>query len=86
MNVASLVVAIAAIVISAVGVLYAKVSASSARRSADAADRSAAAAENSLSIELRRRHQERRPKLSGKVDSPEGSYRLTITLMPLAAP
>jgi hypothetical protein len=82
MNVASLVVAIVAIVISAGGVLYAKLSADSARRSADAADRSVVAAENSLNIERRRRHEERRPKLSGEVNSPDGgdSYQLLITL------
>jgi hypothetical protein len=74
MDVASLVVAIAAILISAVGLLYAKHSADSARQSANAAD-------ESLSIE-RRRHEERRPKLSGKVDSPDGgrSCQLRITL------
>lgn len=88
MDVASLVLAIAAVLISAVGVLYAKHSADAARRAADAADRSVAAAENSLSIERRRRHEERRPKLSGKVDSPDGgySYRLTITLDPDSCP
>jgi hypothetical protein len=82
MNVASLVVALAAIVISAAGLVYAKRSARSAQEAADAADRSAAAAENSLDIERRRRHKERRPKLSGKVSSPDGgdSYELMIML------
>jgi hypothetical protein len=75
MGMASLLVAIAAILIAAIGVVYAK-------RSADSARQSAAAAEESLSIERRRRHEERRPELSGKVNSPDGghSYQLVITL------
>jgi len=82
MDVGSLAVAIAAVLVAAVGALYAKHSADQARRSADAADRSAAAAEKSLSIDRHRRHEERRPKLSGEVSSPDGghSYQLMITL------
>lgn len=74
--------------ISAAGVLYAKYSADSARRSADAAEQSVVAAKNLLSIEQRRRHQERKPELRGKVDSPDGghSYRLTITLDAASCP
>jgi hypothetical protein len=84
MNIASFVLAVVAIVISAAGIVYAKRSAGSAQRAADAARRSAAAAESSLRIEERRRHEERRPKLSGEVSSPDGghSYQLTITLDP----
>jgi hypothetical protein len=81
-SVVSLVIAALALVISTVGILYARRSAVSAKQAAEAADRSAAAAESELGIERRRRHEERRPKLSGKVSSPDGgdSYKLMVML------
>jgi hypothetical protein len=68
MAVASLIVAIVAIVIALASAVFTR--------------RQASAAEESLRIERRRRHEERRPRLTGKVDSPDGgdSYQLRITL------
>jgi hypothetical protein len=68
MAVASLILAIAALVIALASAVFTR--------------QQASAAAESLSIERRRRHEERRPRLSGEVVSTDGgqSYRLQITL------
>ncbi len=67
MAIASLIIAIAAIFIAIASALYAR--------------RQASAAEGALRIERDRRHEERRPDLTGTVDSLSGqSYELRITL------
>ena len=82
MDIASLSVAIAALLVSGVSVWYGRHSTHSAARSAQAADRSATAAEKALAIETDRRHEQRRPHLTGAVTSPDGgrTYQLVVTL------
>jgi hypothetical protein len=68
MAVASFIVAIVALVVALASAVFTR--------------QQASAAEESLRIERRRRHEERRPRLTGKVDSPGGghSYQLRVTL------
>lgn len=82
MDIASLIVAIGALAVSGASVWYARRSTRSAELSAEAADRSATAAEQTLAIETGRRHDQRRPHLTGAVTSPDGgrTYQLVVTL------
>jgi hypothetical protein len=73
MNIASFIISIVAVVVSVGSVIYARISAS-------AAQRSAGASEGALAIERDRRLEERRPKLSSKIESSEQQGRLQITL------
>lgn len=75
MAIASFVLALAAVGMALAGLGYTRRSARSSAGSAEAARRSADAAADVASIERERRHQERRPRLSGHVENIDGSWR-----------
>jgi hypothetical protein len=82
MDIASLIIAFGALAVSGASAWYVRRSTRSAELSAEAADRSASAAEQTLAIETGRRHDQRRPHLTGAVTSPDGgnTYQLVVTL------
>jgi hypothetical protein len=87
MVVASLVVSAVAVLVAIASMVYARQNAVAANRSAKAAEDSAQAAEDSaqagkdsLEIETARRLEERRPRLSGRIEHASGGYELWVTL------
>jgi hypothetical protein len=87
-NIAAFAVSIISVLVAAAAVLYARKLDSKAAQAVTAAARSAVASENSLRIEQMRRHQERRPKLSGDVTYIVDDPRpwLMVTLDPSSCP
>jgi hypothetical protein len=86
MAIASLVLALAAVGMAVAGLGYARRSARSSAGSAEAARRSADAAADVARIERERRHEERRPRLSGHVENVDGSWRRLWVVLESAEP
>ena len=86
MAIAALVLALAAVGIALAGLGYARKSARSSAGSAEAAQRSADAAQDVAGIERERRHEERRPRLSGHVENVDGSWRRLWVILESAEP